>query len=99
MRNAALVVATALSMIASFYVANLYQENRGNLNRNLCLTDRAIVDTLGESLANVTLTDIKTYGVDRWEAARARTISRMHKFADVAPCEVTVTIPPDPVKP
>lgn len=98
MKSVALVLAVVGSTFASFYVGTSYTERRQATQTNLCLTDKAIVSTLEQSLAAWTKKDVQRYGVDVYQRSRRNTANYVNRFKDVAPCTINDKFPRDITK-
>lgn len=97
MKNFLLVATVAGSMAASFIVGTSYTRARNDIRNNLCLTDKAIVSVLDQSLANVTREEAAKEP-KRYEKARSQITNYVRQFEQAAPCTISVTIPPDVLK-
>lgn len=97
MKNIALVIATAASIGAAYFVGTIYSNQRSTLRENLCLTNTTMVRNLEQDLGETTLQDLRRFGISdsRWERLRTQKVNTIYAFRDASPCPITVTIPPD----
>ena len=95
MKSVVLVAAVVISTFASFYVGTTYTQRRAVLDNNLCLTNKAIVTVLTDSLAQWTPKLVREFGRGAYEKARRRTFYYAVRFQEAAPCEIQFRLPPD----
>lgn len=100
MRPAALVLATAGSLATAYFVGVSYSNNADKLHENLCLTNRALVRQIEQTLSETTANDLRRFGISnaRWEKIRNENIANAEALRDASPCPITIQIPPDIVK-
>lgn len=101
--NASKVGAVVLLSIVSLYLAFLTGEataqRRAQVNANLCLTDKAIVNVFVESFTRYWTPTKIQLDPKRYERSRTDTLYYVRTFEKIAPCEITATIPKDYFKP
>ena len=93
MKQIAAAAVLSLSLLAAFWTGTSATQRRDQLYRNVCLLDQANVNLLEQSMAGITKKDVKTFGAARIKQWRELDIRYINRYADIAPCDITVRIP------
>lgn len=85
-------VLVALTSLTSWWRIS----DQDKLRNNLCLLDKALVETRIERIKGFTAADVERLGIKRYIFQRQLLLEEVHRISTVSPCKLDYTIPGDP---